>query len=181
MTLLSSFPFLTILVAYRGVILCTSKQGTAYKYLCLGWKSVCGCARCVGTPCYSRPDVTEQLLLLQQTVMANCSCVRVQSCVQRSTPASAVPGNLPSAEVGRGAVQLAWARGCHGASGQGPPCAFRGCVRARLTGQHKSRHIQRCEAMLPGKQLGFVLAQTVVIAQSVSLKRQQNRNDPVRP
>jgi len=141
---MSSFPFLTTLMASWGVVLCAGNQGAACRELCLGCESAGGCARCGGTRCCSGADATEQLLLLRQTAAANGSCVRVQSRAQRSTPASAGAGR------GVGLAE-AWGWPRRGAAWPGPPGAFRGRVRARLAGRHEGRRIRGCEAMLPVK------------------------------
>lgn len=118
---------------------------------------MCSCALCVGTRRYSRPNMTEQLLLLQQTVTGNCSCVHVQSCVQRSMPASAVPGTLPSAEAGWGMVQLTWPGAVMGLQARGPQVLLETMSEHIWLGSIKAG-TSWCEAVLPVKHLGCALA-----------------------
>lgn len=77
MPLRSSFPLPTVLMAYWGVIFCTSKQGAANDQLHAGCWSV-AVVLAVWVLLISGPDLTKQLLLLQQTPRENWSCLPVR-------------------------------------------------------------------------------------------------------
>lgn len=76
MPLRSSFSLPTVLMAYWGVIFCTSKQGAANDQLRAGCWSV-AVVLAVWVLLVSRSDLTKQLLLLQQTPRENGSCLPV--------------------------------------------------------------------------------------------------------